>query len=399
MHFVPEDAERSKYRGYVRIEGDEFVVRVSNVAHDVRTGRALLDAAQLDVERALASRLAPHSATLKLRLAQASSLAGFAAELEELVAICCRNQFEKQITLPGAKYYEKLMAELDVVGWNRLRQLSDDLKSLELEIKDKAGRTHAVLVRLPLQYEVEGVSMKPECLVDAPENFELQWSPDNNRTVLDEILKQFESFLDKFQAFWDVLDAVDTAACVLEPHHPTRATGRRRLALERHASVQFEVDPIHPTVVLRELNFFGSQASVGVLRERWDNNASSKWDETQQLYKNLENVLEVALPSPKTTKPEEFAVECGICYSYRLEEDDNDNEKQVAAGVARKAPVQGSRIPDRLCENPNCNRPFHAKCLFDWLRALPASRQSFHTVFGECPYCREAISAKFHSEV
>eukprot|EP00644_Phytophthora_capsici_P016511 jgi/Phyca11/529968/estExt2_fgenesh1_pm.C_PHYCAscaffold_520045 len=232
-----------------------------------------------------------------------------------------------------------------------------------------------------------------KCLVDAPDNFELKWPPDNNRTVLGEILKQFESFLGRFQAFWDVLDAVDAAACVLEPHHPTRATGRRRLALERHASVQFEVDPMHPTVVLSELNFFGSQASVGVLRERWDKNASSKWDETQQLHKNLEKVLEVVLPSPKTTKPDEFAVECGICYSYRLEEDDIEEEKQGSAGIVRKVTEEGSRIPDRLCENPNCNRPFHAKCLFDWLRALPASRQSFHTVFGECPYCREAISA------
>lgn len=399
MHFVPEDTERSKYRGYVRVEGDEFVVRVSNVLHDVQTGRTLLDAAQLDVERALASRLEPHSATLKLRLAQASSLSGFAVELEELVAICCRTQSDKQILLPGAKYYEKLMAELDVVGWNRLRQLSDDLRSLELETKDKAGRTHAVLVRLPLQYEAEGFLVKPECLVDAPDNFELKWPPDNNRTVLDEVLKQFERFLGRFQAFWDVLDAVDAAACVLEPHHPTRATGRRRLALERHASVQFEVDPMHPTVVLSELNFFGSQASVGVLRERWDKNASSKWDETQQLHKNLEKVLEVVLPSPKTTKPDEFAVECGICYSYRLEEDDNEEEKPGSAGIVRKVTEEGSRIPDRLCENPNCNRPFHAKCLFEWLRALPASRQSFHTVFGECPYCREAISARFHPEM
>ncbi|ETI53540.1 hypothetical protein L915_03407 [Phytophthora nicotianae] len=401
MHFVPEDAARSVYRGYVSVGGDEFAVRVSKVAYDSRTGRAILDAAQLDVERALATRLKPHSSTLKLRLAQASSLAGFATELEELVAICCRTQTRNQVALPSAKYYVRLMEELDVVGWNRLRQLSDDLRSLELETKDKAGRIHAIRVLLPLQYETAGFTAKPECLVDAPEAFELQWPPDDNQSVLDGILQQFESFLDRFQEFWDVLDALDASACVLEPHHASRATGRRRLALERYASVQFEVDPTHPTAMLTELNFFGNQASVGMLRERWGNNGSTKWDESRPLHKNLEAVLEVTLPSPKTAKVEEFAVECGICYSYRLvDEEDNEEAKQEPDGTNQCKTVeeQGSRIPDRLCENTKCNRPFHAKCLFDWLRALPTSRQSFHTVFGECPYCREAISAKFQPD-
>ncbi|KAG6622880.1 E3 ubiquitin-protein ligase FANCL-like [Phytophthora cinnamomi] len=402
MHFVPEDAARSSFRGYVRVAGDEFAVRVSNVAYEPRTGRAVLEAAQLDVERALAARLKPFSATLKLRLAQAASLAGFAAELEELVAICCRSQGGSQVALPSAKYYARLMAELDAVGWNRLRQLSDDLRSLELETRDQAGRTHAVRVLLPLQYEAEGFAAKPECLVDAPEAFELQWPPDSNQAVLGEVVRQFEGFLARFQGFWDALDALDAATCVLDPQHPTRATGRRRLALERYASVQFEVDPTHPTAGLSELSFFGNQASVGALRERWGGNAA-RWDEAKSLQKNLENVLEVTLPSPKTTKPEEFAVECGICYSYRLEGEEEEKNEEAdesnTGSVLRKVVTeQGSRIPDRLCENANCNRPFHAKCLFDWLRALPTSRQSFHTVFGECPYCRETISAKFQPD-
>jgi E3 ubiquitin-protein ligase FANCL len=403
MHFVPEDAARSSYRGYVRVQGDEFIVRVCNVVYDLRTGRSVLESAQLDVERTLARRLEPHRATLKLRLAQAASLEGFAAEFEELAAMCCRAQSSKAVALPGAEYYARLMAELDGVGWKRLRQLSDDLRSLELEATDKAGRTHVVRLLLPLEYEAAGFSGRPKCLVDAPEALELQWPPENCQSVLDEVLRQAESFLDRFQAFWDVLDALDAATCVLEPHHPTRSTGRRRLALERHASVQFEVDPAHPTAVLSEMSFFGNQASVGALRGRWDAYASSKWDEARPLHKNLEDVLRVTLPSPKTTKPEEFAVECGICYSYRLEEEEDKHEEMADAASSaakRKAAVEQQRscIPDRLCENANCSRPFHAKCLFDWLRALPTSRQSFHTVFGECPYCREAISAKFQPE-
>ncbi|CAH0516286.1 unnamed protein product [Peronospora belbahrii] len=373
MLFVPEDSERSSYRGYVRVNDNEFIVRVSNVKYEAHTGRIMLNDAQFDVERSLAVHLKPHNGTLKLRLAQASSLEGFAVELEELVAIYCRNHINSQAELPSDKYYARMMAELDVMGWNHLFQLSDDLRSLELETKDKAGRTHTIRMILPLQYD-QGLTINPEFM--------------------------FRYFLDRFQGFWDVLDALDAATCVLEPHSPDRATGRRRLALERYASVQFEVDPAHPTAMLEGLSFFGNEASVKVLRERWSS-APSQWDEAKSLQKNLENILKVTFPSPQITKPDQFAVECGICYLYRLEdeEDEKNQELKQGSGIAlvqqKTMPQQGSRIPDRLCENAKCNRPFHAKCLFDWLRALPTSRQSFHTVFGECPYCREAITAKF----
>jgi E3 ubiquitin-protein ligase FANCL len=33
---------------------------------------------------------------------------------------------------------------------------------------------------------------------------------------------------------------------------------------------------------------------------------------------NLEELLEMRLPSPETTPREEYSVECAICYVYRL---------------------------------------------------------------------------------
>ncbi|CAI5742544.1 unnamed protein product [Hyaloperonospora brassicae] len=405
MLFVPEDAARSSYRGFVRVHRHEFAVRVSHVAHEARARRVVLTAAQLDVERALAVHLKPHCATLKVRLAQATSLAAFGAELEEIVALCCRHeQLEGPAELPSAAYYARLLAELDVVGWQCLRQVSDDVRSLELERHDARGRAHGIRVLLPLQYADEGFQGTPECLVDAPEPLALQWPPDwatyPTKVLLDVVLKQFERFLDKFQAFWDALDALDAATCVLEPQRPTRATGRRRVALDRRASVQFEVDPLRPAAMPSELSFFGSQVSVGVLRELWGSRAWSRWDESRSLQANLEDALNIKLPSPTTTKLEELAAECGICYANRLEEEgDETNEKaERSSGQRALKSEQGSCLPDRLCENVKCNRPFHAKCLYDWLRALPTSRQSFHTVFGECPYCRDAISAKLEPD-
>ena len=93
------------------------------------------------------------------------------------------------------------------------------------------------------------------------------------------------------------------------------------------------------------------------------------------------------------TFSQEFSVECGICYAYRL-------------GV-------GGVLPEIVCENSHCGQPFHHPCLLEvrvplfspcwcanipwevlllllqWLRGLPTSRMSFNTIFGECPYCNQ----------
>ena len=93
------------------------------------------------------------------------------------------------------------------------------------------------------------------------------------------------------------------------------------------------------------------------------------------------------------TFSQEFSVECGICYAYRL-------------GV-------GAVLPEIVCENSHCGQPFHHPCLLEvrillfspcwcanipwevlllllqWLRGLPTSRMSFNTIFGECPYCNQ----------
>lgn len=296
--------------------------------------------------------------------------------------------------MPSAAFYTRLMAQLDAVGWHRVLALSDDLGALELETVDAAKRTHAIRLQLPPEHSDRD---PPVCFVDAPAPFELMWEPATGGTqerMLVAVLEQFDAFVATFQSFWDVLDDVDANTCVLEPQRPTRATGRRRVALEKHTSIQIEVSPSHPRAIC-ELSFFGNDATVGALRERWSEGVF-QWNESLLPRENLEAILGVDFPSPSHAATEEFAVECGICYCYRLDVDDDDasqghHQPQSGAGAV---PAKAA-IPDKLCENARCNRPFHEKCLFDWLKALPTARQSFNTVFGECPYCREAISAKF----
>ena len=125
---------------------------------------------------------------------------------------------------------------------------------------------------------------------------------------------------------------------------------------------------------------------------------------------------------------DEVRAECGICYSYRLgtagevarmhaSSADADagmgagtdepgggagvgggsgTGASVGAGIGSSTASTGlvplQELPDRVCDNAKCARPFHRPCLSEWLRSAPNSRQSFNTVFGECPYCSTAIS-------
>lgn len=292
--------------------------------------------------------------------------------------------------LPSAEYYAHLMHELDTIGWHHVLELSEDLRTLQLQAKDAMDRSHAIRITLPPEYAAPTNNSPPICAVDAPEPFELAWDSAvaAQKNTLALVLEQFQAFLETFQGFWAALDEFDAECCVLEPQHPTRATGRRRVAVAKHASLQIEISAAHPRAIC-ELRFFGNDATVVPLRERWSEGVL-QWDELNRSPReNLEAILGVQFPSPRTTDTEEFTVECGICYCYRLEAE-VPSTKAAAEGATTT-----TMVPDRLCENGNCNRPFHEKCLFEWLKALPTARQSFNTVFGDCPYCREAISAKF----
>ena len=65
--------------------------------------------------------------------------------------------------------------------------------------------------------------------------------------------------------------------------------------------------------------FLGADARIAPLRQSLANNLEL-WDESDPVLTNLERVLGAELPSPAHSSREEWSVECGICYSYRLED-------------------------------------------------------------------------------
>ncbi|GLE00928.1 hypothetical protein PINS_up009725 [Pythium insidiosum] len=390
---VPEDAAMTRYAAYLRVgDGEELKIRICGVSHPA-PDRASLHGAELLAEAALAERLAPHQHILKVRMMQATSVERLLVDVQELLSAAGAASINSSSLqqLPSAEYYTRLMEEISAVGWPSIVEISDDLRCIELKVADGTDRLHHVRVALPHDYPRSA----PTCSVDAPETFQLHWPTTKDAVAslsLQTVISQFQSFLANFQSFWNVLDEIDTTCCVLEPQHPTRATGRRRIAVQRHVSIQLEIQPQRPRAIC-ELRFFGNEAAISALRERWSERLF-QWEEHLSVPENIERLLGVELPSSRTTATDEFAQECGICYCYRLEVEDASEQATMPPPTAKDAaPV--STIPDRLCDNSHCNRPFHERCLFEWLKALPTARQSFNTVFGECPYCREAISAKF----
>uniref|UniRef100_A0A9L0J8A4 FA complementation group L n=1 Tax=Equus asinus TaxID=9793 RepID=A0A9L0J8A4_EQUAS len=156
------------------------------------------------------------------------------------------------------------------------------------------------------------------------------------------IHSQFLAALESLKTFWDVMDEIDEKTWVLEPEKPTRSATARRIVL-----------------VVKPL---GIKLSRNI----------HLWDPENSLLQNLRDVLEIDFPARAILEKSDFSRDCGICYAYQLD----------------------GAIPDQVCDNSQCGQPFHQICLYEWLRGLLTSRQSFNIIFGECPYCSKPITLK-----
>ncbi|KAJ1989735.1 hypothetical protein H4R33_001962 [Dimargaris cristalligena] len=237
--------------------------------------------------------------------------------------------------------------------------------------------------------------LPPSFQTELPESFLISESQPDQWFA--NILRGVQEITVRYQDAWDVLDDIDRDLWVLEPRDQLYGTMTRRIALEQLCSLELTIDPQAPLDRPR-LRLYGTDVYLQPLRQRLRNPApttmtgtpvgtgrnewgdGSKSDKAEfSLRRNLECLLGIKLPSKRSGnateagdlgETEEFSTECGICYSYEVK------------GV----------VPDQLCQNPKCHRPFHHQCLVDWLRADPSSRQSFSIIFGDCPYCSEEMS-------
>lgn len=294
------------------------------------------------------------------------SLALFLTEFKAIVEnrLRCRKYLDTIVPLP--QFYNDLITDIELLGWNRLSFLDASFRELHLVSHDVKKRMHTLKIQIHHQHPQKS----PEFQSELPAPFQFNW---NSQSKFCHVFDEFEKSVHQYEEFWNIMDEMDANTCVLEPEKPTRNSTRRRIALDRAASLQLEIDPRHPTFI-PDIRFLGADSFCGSLKEKLANNLC-QWNINYTLLKNLQKMLEIEFPSLKNSKKEDFTLECGICYCYNLEDE----------------------IPDQVCDDLRCKQIFHRTCLCEWLRSLSTSRQSFNLLFGDCPLCNTPMTVKIIS--
>ncbi|XP_052429244.1 E3 ubiquitin-protein ligase FANCL [Carassius gibelio] len=353
---IPLNKEKTVYDGFITVMEKDFRIRIS-LPPDRQMKQAKLHCCW-QMKRLLHG----YQHIVKQRLQHSTNLMAFILELRTVLEAALKSQAGCQSFSPP-QYYSQLITEMEILGWDKLLFIDAEFRTLKLKADDSAGRQHAITVKLKSKYPTEA----PEFSADLPVPLVITW---NSQSTLASVHSQFLLNVEALSEFWSVLDEIDEQTWVLEPEKPTKADSMRRIAIGNNVSIKVQIDPRHPKM-LPECCLLGAEHVVTPLRNKLNANMHL-WNPDCSVLQNMRDVLEIEFPSPSTHEKSNFSVECGICYSYRLE----------------------SAIPDQVCNDPRCGQPFHQVCLYEWLRGLPTSRQSFNIVFGECPYCSKPITVK-----
>ncbi|XP_047085870.1 E3 ubiquitin-protein ligase FANCL [Lolium rigidum] len=291
-------------------------------------------------------------------------------------------------------FYSSVFAQIEEVGWGRLASAAGDdgvsclafrvlqciwLYSVNLWpvvsliVRDEHGRQHLLEITLPMNYP----ACPPSIAADVPYLPKLQWSKSSR---LKDVVSQFQEHLKVLQDYWSTMDDINKALCVVDPTKPAYAMSHRRIALGDDCYILLNVDAQKPSS-LPECRFLGTDGKLERLIKNWRKNRN-RWSADKKFHENLATVLDFALPQPPSISiKDDQPADCGICYATHLPTDD---ELGTQSGCAT----------DYTCENSSCSRAFHSVCLRDWLRAITTTRQSFDVLFGNCPYCSEAVAVK-----
>lgn len=247
---------------------------------------------------------------LRTRLRQSETLEQFLIELTDIADRVLRAQPPPAVAPPS--YYSRVIDEIDGVGWDKLRHVSDDLSSFRLSITDAAKRSHEVTIELPPDYPRE----PPKCKAMLPAPLELSWHSGAHHSVKDAI-QQYRKAIRSYQPLWNVLDDWDANTWILEPKQPTRADVLRRVVLGRACSLQVIHNPKRPHDVC-ECRFFGPETAIQPLQQLLNANLLN-WDSRATPRANLSRILQIEFPSKTSADQEEFSLECGICYADSLQ--------------------------------------------------------------------------------
>eukprot|EP00241_Pyramimonas_parkeae_P017937 CAMPEP_0114313964 /NCGR_PEP_ID=MMETSP0059-20121206/21485_1 /TAXON_ID=36894 /ORGANISM="Pyramimonas parkeae, Strain CCMP726" /LENGTH=378 /DNA_ID=CAMNT_0001438933 /DNA_START=384 /DNA_END=1520 /DNA_ORIENTATION=+ len=362
---LPATPDLRVYHGYLEVQDAAQQARWFWVRIETSKQGSMHDA-KLSSDSELSKMLGmldPH--VLKARLGDSPDMHAYLVELRELVERILRQ--DAAPAKPAPRMYATLLAELDQLGWNALLDLHPTLTSLRLRATDGAQRTHVLEVDLPAAYP----DKPPVFTADLPEPLVLEWQPGWG---IKHALEAFHVAVARYQDLWESLEDLDAHAWVQDGDSLPRSATHRRVALGGHASLLLDLDPRAPKQP-PTCRFLGAESRVNSLRAKYFERLP-RWNADKLLRANLEMVLEMQLPTADTYDLGDISGDCAICYAYQLPMED------------------GVCVPEHACDNAACGRPYHAPCLREWLRANTATRQSFNTFFGACPYCLHPITVK-----
>ncbi|XP_055980284.1 E3 ubiquitin-protein ligase FANCL isoform X1 [Sorex fumeus] len=355
---LPQNRARTVYEGFISAQGRDFHIKI------LLPGDLQLKNARLLCSWQLRTILSGYHQIIQQRMKHSPDLLSFMMELKMVLEAALKNKQELSIP-PPPQFYSSVIEDLGVLGWDKLVYVDSCFSTIKLKAEDASGREHLITLKLKPKYPAES----PDAFVDFPVPFSFSWTPQSS---LLSIHSQFLTALESLKVFWDVMDEIDEKTWVLEPEKPTRSAKARRIVIGNNASINIDVDPRHPTM-LPECCFLGADHVTKPLGIKLSRNIHL-WDPENTLLQNLKDVLEIDFPARAVLEKSDFSMDCGICYAYQLD----------------------GAIPDQMCDNPKCGQPFHQICLYEWLRGLLTSRQSFNIIFGECPYCSKPITLKMY---
>ena len=129
------------------MQGQQFEVQLGGLPELSATTSSgappTLKGASLSCGPGLAVLLRGSEQVVRARLAQSTSVDQFLVELVDIV----RQMFRRRppAKLPPPAYYERIVAEMDAVGWHRLESLDSSMTRLALRCLDPAGRAHSLV--------------------------------------------------------------------------------------------------------------------------------------------------------------------------------------------------------------------------------------------------------------
>lgn len=356
---IPESAAGEAASGFINVNGAEYTIRIAGmrpartageVGHSASSpggapsslfiaGPATkpLSEASFQCCPRLA-RLFRDSRVLTARLRLATSMEHFVAELMDLVRSMQATKDVSSgelseaardipVAVPDTRYYQKLISEIDALGWEHLVDLNDMMTRVALQYKDSRNRLHIVGFEIPRDYPRVG----PIVHHALPVPFSPPWDSQRGDTLAT-LVELFRAELERLVVFWDDFDELDAQCWVQEPENPSRAHRHRRVVIAKHCSITVDVlDPYEPRK-LPSYRFLGATSIVSGHQETFNGNVG-RWSAEKSLLQNLEAALGHQLPSRSSTQATDYILNCGICYSYRLDGQKSESRSDTSVGA------------------------------------------------------------------